>query len=129
MEAIVRYIFRFDYKPCFDLLNRPGDALKILTAAVDEKYWDNVGVNRDRLGVSVAKEDGNAGTAQTFAFEHNNLNGVFRAEAGIDTDRLLGNTSLAMFDSLAKELMPAFLAIPHKFGCLRRIRCDSRRLH
>src|SRR5690606_36163154 len=51
---LLRYIFRLDYEVNYDLINRPGDVLRVVQEGSDS-FWDRVGETRNSRNVSMAK--------------------------------------------------------------------------
>ena len=108
MVTIHRYIFRLDFKPCYDVLDRPGQALSILAPPSKEGYWSALGLNRDRTGVSASKNDDSNGENLNITMESNSLSGSYASKEGFHLEDLIEQDFLNSASKFSEELLSKF---------------------
>jgi hypothetical protein len=106
MQKVYRFIFRLDFAPGYDLLDKPGQALKILMETPGAEYWTSVATAENSHILRSSYNDDRE--SKVFTVTPSTINGVYETADGIDLAKILENETFLTFSKLAHEYCDVF---------------------
>ena len=107
--SIHRLIVRLDFKPNFDIIDRPGSIMRLVEDSAGQDYWRELRENRDqRQVIAIMRRDGKSAN---FTVEPSSVNFGYEAIEGLDFRRLADNDDISFLIKLMQDICAHFSVI------------------
>ena len=107
MNRLMKAIFRLDFKASYQLMNRPGDVLKILLEAQDD-YWTQFRERREAHGLQAVHEEKDRSLWTNIAVEHATVHGSIEVAIGVPLETARNHQFFSIANKVVTQTLETF---------------------